>query len=91
MRSHAEIEEVLKAKLDLAKSRYEYAKGEFTRVSRDLPSGLPHPDGTQRIQNARREQTAAHEAFKAALRQFDAFILKGEIPDHLAGKRSDGA
>jgi hypothetical protein len=88
MRSRVEIEEILRAELEQAKSRHESARDEFTRVCGDIPSGLPHPDGALRIKNARREQTAAQEAFADAVRRFNAFILRGEIPDQLAGKRT---
>jgi len=86
MPSHEQIEEILKADLEHAKSRYDSAKREFMRICNDIPSGLPHPDGTQRIQNARRDQTAAKEAFSAALRRFNAFILRGKIPIDLDGE-----
>jgi hypothetical protein len=91
MLSRVEIEEILRAELERARSQRESAKEEFARVCNDIPSGLPHPDGTQRILNASREQTAAQEAFAAALQRFNAFILRGEIPDHLAEKRAGGA
>jgi len=83
MRSREEIEEILRAELERARSRCKGARAEFTRVCNDIPSGIPHPDGTQRILNASREQTAAQEAFAAALKRFNAFILRGEIPDDL--------
>jgi hypothetical protein len=90
MRSRQEIEEILRAELESARLRRQSAKEEFTRVCNEIPSGLPHPDGTLRILNASREKAAAQEAFAAALQRFNAFILKGEIPDDLGGKRLGG-
>jgi hypothetical protein len=86
MLSRYEIEEILKAELVLAKSRHEAAKAYFALVCRDTPSGLPYPDGSQRIINAGRDRTAAQEAFSTALKRFNDFILHGKIPEHLIGR-----
>ena len=91
MRSWEEIEEILRAELERARSRCESARAEFTRVCNDIPSGIPHRDGTQRILNASLEQTVAQEAFAAALKRFNAFILREEIPDDLAARKQSGA
>jgi hypothetical protein len=84
---HAEIEEFLRAEVERAKSRYEIAKAEFTRVCTDIPSGLPHPDGTQRLHNAARDQRVSRDAFQAALDRFNDFVLRGKIPDALMPDR----
>jgi hypothetical protein len=83
MKSRMEIEEILKKELEVADSLYKLARAEFMRVCSDIPSGLPQPDGTQRIQNAGRSQRAAQEAYAAALRRFNGFIVKGELPEEL--------
>jgi hypothetical protein len=83
MRSGREIEYLLRAELEKASSLHEQAKREFWRVSADIPSDLPHPDGTQRIQNAARAQTAAMEALYQALRRFNAFLVDGSVPEDL--------
>lgn len=91
MGSRLEIEEILRAELDFAKSRHESTRAEFARVCNDIPSGLPHPDGTQRILNASRAQASAQAAYAAALKRFNDFILTGKIPDHLAAEKRSGA
>jgi hypothetical protein len=49
----------------------------------DIPSGLPHPDGSQRIQNASRVlSTARSEVMKAHSRLND-FMTRGIVPDDL--------
>ena len=80
MWSRVEIEEILKAEFDLAKSRYESARAEVAQVGNEVPSELP----LERIENASRDETAARQAFTAALQRFNDFILRGEIPDDLS-------
>jgi hypothetical protein len=83
MRNRQEIETILKADLDLARLAYESARLEFSVVMSDIPSGLPQPDGTGRIRNAGVCYNAAVQAYTAALREFNAFITFGEIPERL--------
>lgn len=42
-----------------ATQRAESATEVFSRVTSDIPSGMPHPDGDQRNRNASRDMTAA--------------------------------
>jgi hypothetical protein len=81
-----ETEEILRADLDRATQQHEAAKLEFWRVCADIPSALPHPDGTQRIQNAARAKAATMEAVVLALRRFNAFLVHGLVPDDLRHK-----
>ena len=58
----------------------------FTAIMSDIPSGIPHPDGIQRIHSASRElSTARKEMMKAHSRLHD-FLSRGIIPEDL--KRS---
>jgi hypothetical protein len=78
-----EIEDFLRAEVEKATRHYEEAKLFFWRVSAEIPSGLPHPDGAQRIQIAARAQTYAMEELSAQLRKFNSFLIDGTIPDDL--------
>ena len=80
---HFSVEELLRDDLERARLQYEIAKAEFMHVCSDVPSGLPQPDGTQRIKNAARDQRASREAFQVAVNRFNDFILRGKIPDDL--------
>jgi hypothetical protein len=80
---------MLRAEVDLASSSYTRAKEEFWRISADVPTGLPHPDGRQRIENASRSQTAAMIAYTRALRRFNEFLLNGTVPEDVQ-KRDQG-
>ena len=47
-------------------ARFTEATGEFEAVTGQIPSGLPHPDGVQRIKNASNKlSTARNELMKA--------------------------
>ncbi len=83
MLSRQEIEEILESELNSATQRYNLARTEFTSIISDVPSGLPQPDGTLRIQNAARAQTAARESLMTSLRRFTDFNTKGIVPPEL--------
>ena len=47
----------------------------------DIPSGLPHPDGTARIRNTGVSYNFAVHAYSEALKEFNNFISDGIVPD----------
>jgi hypothetical protein len=49
-----------------ATKRAQAAGDAFLAICSDIPSGIPHPDGTQRIRNARREMTHARDEMTKA-------------------------
>lgn len=77
------IFEILRLEVDRASEEYTQAKHNFWHVSADVPSGFPHPDGKQRIENAARAQTAAMIAYTRALKRFNAFLISGAVPEDL--------
>lgn len=90
------IFEILRAEVDRASQEYAKAKQNFWHISADVPTGLPHPDGRQRIENASHAQTSAMIAYTRALRRFNEFLLNGTIPEDLrniqdASAKSDGS
>jgi hypothetical protein len=74
---------LLRAEVDRTREDYTRAKEQFWKIAADIPSGLPYPDGTQRVQIAARAQTAAMVGYTKALRQFNAFLLDGTVPEEL--------
>jgi hypothetical protein len=50
----------LKEQLKVATAAQKLAIKRFKEVIRDIPRGLPHPDGSDRIRIASRELTEAH-------------------------------
>ncbi len=77
------IRTILKEALTEAKARSHAASGAFTAVVGDIPSALPHPDGTQRIHNVSRELSAAREEVMQAHTRLNEFLSRGIIPEDL--------
>ena len=59
------------------------ASRKFNEVVRDIPSGLPHPDGTQRIHNLSRELADAREKLAAAITRLNDFVSYEVVPEDL--------
>ena len=51
-----------------------------------IPSGFPHPDGSQRIHNASRDLSTARKDLMRAHTRLDDFLKTGIVPEDL--KRS---
>lgn len=66
-----------------ATARVTLANQIFFDVMSQVPSGLPHPDGTQRIRNASRELFRARKEMMTAYRRLDNFIESGIVPEDL--------
>lgn len=77
------IMEILRAEVERTRTQYTSAKQDFQRRSMDIPSGLPHPDGMQRIQNASRAESHAMEAYETALNRLNRFLISGTVPEDL--------
>lgn len=56
---------------------------EFTAVMAQIPSGLPNPDGSQRIKNASGKLTAARKELMKAHHRLNEYIERGDVPDDL--------
>ena len=66
-----------------ATARADAASEAFIAVMGDVPSGLPPPDGTQRIHNASRELSAARKEVMNAHTRLNDFLRQGTIPEDL--------
>jgi hypothetical protein len=66
-----------------ATGRANVANLAFWDISRDIPSGLPHPDGTQRVHDASRELSAARYEMMRAYNRLDDFLKTGIVPKDL--------
>ena len=74
------IEKELWLALHDAMAEYDRALSEFQRMIAEVPSGLPSPDGTFRIEKASASRRRAFENYRQAMKQFSDFIL-GRPPD----------
>ena len=74
------IEAQLKAELDDSRNAWAEARAEMRKVTSEIPSGLPHPDGVVRISDAGARERAAAAVYFATLKRFTDFILQGQAP-----------
>ena len=77
------IRTILMEALTQATARSRAASEAFTAVMGDIPSALPHPDGTQRIHNVSRALSAAREEVMQAHTRLNEFLSRGIIPEDL--------
>jgi hypothetical protein len=77
------IREVLVAGLVEATARTSAASEEFNIVMNQFPSGLPHPDGTQKIQNASAALAAARTQLMKAHNRLNDYLGRGIVPEDL--------
>ena len=85
--SAQEIRLVLIQDLVDATVREKAASDEFNTAIGQFPSGLPHPDGSQRIQNASHKLITARKEMARAHSRLNDFLDRGIIPADLAGQR----
>jgi hypothetical protein len=83
------IETILRREVQAASARAKTASDAFRAVMGDIPSGLPHPDGTHRIQNVSGELSAARKDMMKAHARLNDFLKSGIVPIDL--KRGRGA
>ena len=83
----AGVRAVLARALTDATLRRESASMEFNAVTADIPSSIPQPDGTQRIQNVSRALTATRNEMMRAHNRLNDYLSRGIVPEDL--KRSD--
>ena len=75
--THQEIGRRLLDELGRAQLEHAAAKESFDAIIKQTPSGLPHPDGALRIQQAGREYRRSVELYTRALKLYTDFILHG--------------
>jgi len=56
---------------------------EFNTIMDQFPSGLPHPDGSQRIRNASQSLSIARLEMMTAYSRLDDFLGRGIVPEDL--------
>ena len=79
--SRKQIQDTLVKNLAKASARAYEASEFFNTVMGDIPSGIVHPDGTQRIHNASREMSAARREMMVAHNRLEGFLSRGIIPE----------
>ena len=66
-----------------ATARANAALRAFNEVLNQFPSGLPHPDGTHRIQDASRKLIAARKAMGRSNTRLNDYFTPGVVPQDL--------
>jgi hypothetical protein len=74
------ILELLRRDFNLAKQNLAAASEQFDALIREAPSGLPHPDGAQRLKNASNALSEARKKLMDATVRLNKFILHGTAP-----------
>jgi hypothetical protein len=82
-----EIRSILHCELISATRRAVEATREFNDVVGQFPSGLPHPDGVQRIKNASNKLTVARKEMATAHDRLNDYLSRGIVPDDLKKSR----
>ena len=77
------VREALLSRVAETSAKADSASRLFLDITSQTPSGIPHPDGVQRIYNASRDLTLARNEAKLAQKQLHDFITAGIIPEHL--------
>jgi len=77
------IHRLLQAEYAAAMARMDSAAEQFHTVMREVPSGLPQPDGMQRIHNVSRSLSDARQKLTVARTRLDDFAVRGIVPDDL--------
>ena len=77
------VHDLLQQELKAATERAATASAAFLDVTSQVPSGLPHPDGTQRIRNIAHELAFARTELMRAHSRMDAFLVSGTAPEDL--------
>jgi hypothetical protein len=89
--ANPEILQKLREALDTARQRSEAASAHFDEVLRDVPSGLPQPDGVERVRLASVEFIRSRQILLDAHLKLENFIAYGTIPDELESPRKPPA
>ena len=80
MTSRDELIDRLRLSVEVAKARLQNANAIFSDVVKDIPSGIPVPDGAMRIRNAGQEKAAAQAELQSALDRLNAVVFNLDPP-----------
>jgi hypothetical protein len=78
-----QIRAALQREILACTARAHAASEKLGAIMSDIPSGLPQPDGSQRIQNAAHALAAARNEVMQAYSRLDEFLSRGVVPADL--------
>ena len=74
---------ILQLEVAETNAQAEAAAAEFKAIISSVPTGIPHPDGTQRIHHAAHNLSNARKDMMRAHLRLDNFLSSGVIPEDL--------
>ena len=77
------IRRILQVEVAETNAQAEAAAAEFKAIMSSVPTGIPHPDGTQRIHQAAHNLSNARKDMMRAHSRLDNFLRSGMIPEDL--------
>jgi len=77
---------MLRAEVAACQHRRDTAADLFKEILGDVPSGIPSPDGPERIRQASRDFGRTQTEMAAALGRLNDFIVHGVVPANLLRK-----
>jgi hypothetical protein len=83
------VRRILQLEVAETTARAEAAAAEFKVIISSIPTGIPHPDGTQRIHQTSHNLSNARKDMMQAHSRLDDFLRSGVIPEDL-NSREDG-
>jgi hypothetical protein len=83
LKTSREIRAALHREVLASTARAHAASEKLGAIMGDIPSGLPQPDGSQRIQNAAYALAAARNEVMQAHSRLDEFLARGIVPGDL--------
>ena len=81
LKTDREIRVALQRKILACTAQAHDASEELMEIMRDIPSGLPQPDGNLRIQNAARALAAARNEVMEAHSRLNEFLARGALSE----------
>ena len=84
-----EILDFLLQEVAAATQLWRFANEAFQAVIKDIPSGIPHPDGVQRIHDVSAENAQARRNLHVARIRLEHFQAYGYIPPDLRDPRKE--
>jgi hypothetical protein len=81
--SFGSIRNILANEIVEATARWQKESRDFFEVMGQIPSGFPHPDGSQHIHNVSRALSTARMDLAKAHARLDDFLRTGIVPEDL--------
>lgn len=81
-----QIRQAFHQDLRIAHEKRDRASARLNEVMNDIPSGIPSPDGTDRIRQASQQSRDAQKEVMDSLTRLNNFLIHGTIPADLERK-----